>query len=180
MNRRELIKGAIVGAGAAAAARGQKAAPAKATDAWKPRFFDDHQNQTVVALTDLIIPATDTPGAKEAQVNRVIDLLLSESGPEPQRRFLRGLGWLDGYAIRTHGAPVVKCTQEQQIAMLKSIDPNARPARELQPGAQFFREIKRRTVAGYYSSKIGYAELNKGGRAPSTFGCQHEQHTDSN
>jgi hypothetical protein len=41
---------------------------------WKPLFLDQHQNDTVIALTEAIIPATDTPGAKAALVNRYIDL----------------------------------------------------------------------------------------------------------
>src|SRR5271163_4643629 len=51
---------------------------------WKPQVFDAHQNQTVIALTDLIIPATDTPGAQTANVNRYIDLLLAD-GPDSER-----------------------------------------------------------------------------------------------
>ena len=180
MNRRELIKTAVAGAGAAATARGQTAAvptAKKPAAGGKPVFFDDHQNQTVIALTDLIIPATDTPGAKAAQVNRIIDLLLSEAQPDAKRRFLEGLGWLDGYAIRKHNAPFVKCTQAQQIALLESIDSSGTPPADLRPGVSFFREIKRRTVSGYYSSKIGEAELNKGGRVPATFGCRHPEHS---
>ena len=72
MNRRQLIKSVIAGAGAAVALPAQKAE-------WKPVLFDAHQNETVIALTDLIILATETPGAKEAQVNRFIDLILSQS-----------------------------------------------------------------------------------------------------
>jgi len=36
------------------------------TPDWKPELFDAHQNETVVVLSELIIPATDTPGAKAA------------------------------------------------------------------------------------------------------------------
>ena len=166
MNRRELMKGAAV---AAVAARAQ-------TDAWKPLFFDAHQNETVIALTDLIIPATDTPGAKAALVNRQIDLMLSESPAETQRRFLQGLAWLDGYALKKHGAPFARCTAAQQTALLESLDPDRNPAPNLRPGARFFREIKRRTASAYYTSKIGHDELNKGGRAPASFGCPHDGH----
>lgn len=176
MNRRQVLKGAVVGAGTVAAAKPQQALPRATSDAWKPAFFDAHQNETVIALTDLMIPATDTAGAKEAQVNRVIDLVLSESSPEVQRKFTHGLAWLDGYALRTHGAPFVKCSPAQQAALLRSLDPDTHPRRDLHPGMAFFREIKRRAIAGYYTSKVGYHELNKGGRVPASFGCPHAGH----
>src|SRR5262245_53303704 len=49
---------------------------------WKPLFLDEHQNQTLIVLSDLIIPETDTPGAKQALVNRFVDLLLAAEGPD--------------------------------------------------------------------------------------------------
>jgi hypothetical protein len=161
MNRRDLLKTTFA---------------ALAVPEWKPVFFDAHQNDTVIALTDLIIPATDTPGAKAALVNRFLDLMLSDSDVEEQTRFLRGLAWLDSYARRTHGVPFVRCTASQQTALLESLDPARKPAEELRSGVRFFQEIKRRTVAGYYSSKIGADELNKGGRVPASFGCRHTEH----
>jgi hypothetical protein len=190
MNRRQLMKSVIAGAGAtvggrtAPAAQSHHAMPSAATpavsnesDSWKPAFFDEHQNETVVALSDLIIPATDTPGAKAAQVNRYIDLMLSQSPSEAQRKFLEGLAWLDVYALRPHGAPFVNCPAAQQMALLASLDPAGHPTGELRPGVQFFREIKRRTSRGYYTSKIGIDDLNKGGRVPASFGCPHGGHT---
>src|SRR5215472_10887291 len=49
---------------------------------WKPQFFDAHQNETLIALTDLIIPTTNTPGAKAALVNRYLDLRYNEESQE--------------------------------------------------------------------------------------------------
>ena len=135
---------------------------------WKPQLFDAHQNQTVVALTELIIPQTDTPGAKAANVNRYLDLLLND-GPERQRvEFLEGLGWLDNYARSLHGAPFVKLTAAQQTAILTDLD-SAKSG--LEPGVRFFRQAKGWTSRIYYNTAIGYAELNKGGRVPSSFAC---------
>lgn len=37
---------------------------------WKPVLLDQHQDDTLIALSEAVIPATDTPGAKEALVNR--------------------------------------------------------------------------------------------------------------
>ncbi len=69
--------------------------PALASPDWKPKFFDEHENETVVMLSDLIIPDTDTPGAKAAQVNRFIDLYLAAESPETQKQYLQALAWLD-------------------------------------------------------------------------------------
>src|SRR2546426_770759 len=39
------------------------------------KALDAHQNATVVTISELIIPQTDTPGAKAARVNEFIDLI---------------------------------------------------------------------------------------------------------
>jgi Gluconate 2-dehydrogenase subunit 3 len=54
---------------------------------WKPQFFDEHQNETLIAITDLIIPETDTPGAKAALVNRYIDLKYHDRQAEVRMAF---------------------------------------------------------------------------------------------
>src|SRR5580692_831459 len=69
---------------------------------WKPLFLDEHQNETLIILSDLIIPATDTPGAKDALVNRYIDLVLAADSHDAQRSFLNSLSYLDGESIRRY------------------------------------------------------------------------------
>ena len=44
--------------------------------------------------SELIIPATDTPGAKAALVNRWMDQLLAEGLPTQRNAFLAGLSWM--------------------------------------------------------------------------------------
>ena len=158
MNRRELLAGAVTVPSLALA---QKAD-------WKPLTFDAHQNETVIILTDLIVPTTDTPGAKEANVNRYIDLLVTD-GPDRQREIvLAGLGRLDQVANATHGKPFKSCTREQQTAILQQADDgNASP--DL---VDFFKQFKGLTTRIYYNTEIGYKELNKGGRVPRSFACK--------
>ena len=56
------------------------------------RTLTPHLNDTVVAMIDQIIPATDTPGAKGARVNEFIDVILTEwATPEERKNFLDGL-----------------------------------------------------------------------------------------
>lgn len=184
MNRRDLIRSAVLGAGAATVAGAQQhhhtlinIAPAQAAATaaapWKPAILDEHQNATVIQLSELIIPTTDTPGAKDAKVNEWVDLYLQDLAEDKGHSFIMGLGWLDGYAIKKHGAPFVALTETQQVGILEELD--GATADELQPGKAFFNEIKRLTVQGYYTSRIGIAELNKDG-VPDTYACTHESH----
>lgn len=137
---------------------------------WRPSVLDDHQNETVITLTELIIPATDTPGAKAARVNRYIDLFLRDGAREQRERFVAGLNWLDGYALREHGHPFVHCSPAEQTAMLEALDQGSGA------GRNFFRQVKTLTSRIYYNTQIGYQELNKGGRVPASFGCKHSEH----
>ncbi|MGH9397760.1 MAG: gluconate 2-dehydrogenase subunit 3 family protein [Terriglobia bacterium] len=131
---------------------------------WKPLFFDAHQNETVIALTELIIPATDTPGAKDALVNRTIDLFLNDEEADTQREFLEGLSWIDGRAMKLHGKPFVYLTEEQQTALLEPLSDPANSNPEDLAGVKFFQAIKDATLFGYYTSQVGLdQELHYGG-----------------
>lgn len=185
MNRRQLFKSAVLGAGAAASASAQERihvhletlAPAQAAAMadpdWTPAVLDEHQNETVIVFSELIIPETDTPGAKAANVNRWVDLYLKDLSEDNGHAFLMGLGWLDGYTHKLHGQPFVKLTEEQQVAILETLD--SAEDEELETGAELFEKMKELTVQGYYTTKIGMDELNKNG-VPDSFACTHESH----
>ena len=156
MKRRDLFKLGASAAVAPAALAQQAARPVSIVPqaAWTPQLFDAHQNETVVALTERIIPATDTPGAKAALVNRHLDRLLHDGPVADQERFLQGLSWLDGYAIREKGKPFVRCSEPEQIALLEVLDEGSGP------GHQFFHLAKSLTATTYYATEIGFQEMN--------------------
>src|SRR2546422_6501518 len=63
------------------------------------RVLDPHQSETVATIADMIIPPTDTPGARAAEVHRFVDLLLAEWAPDDDRKqFLEGLADVDARA----------------------------------------------------------------------------------
>jgi hypothetical protein len=159
MDRRNLLQLAAV------AAPGSALAQISTTPDWKPELFDSHQNETVIVLSELIIPTTDTPGAKAALVNRWMDRLLA-AGPQAQRdAFISGLGWLDSVAMGKHSKPFTRLTEAEQVSILKEMDGGSGP------GTQFFRLAKALTSRIYYATEIGMRELNKGGRVPATLNC---------
>lgn len=147
---------------------------------WKPLFLDEHQNQTLIVLSDLIIPETDTPGAKQALVNRFVDLLLAAEGPDIQRSFLNSLAYLDGLSIKRYQAGFVHLPRDGQVELLNLI---AYPhtlgtwgerAQEFE-GHTHFNNLKGWISRAYYSSEIGMRELGWDG---SPFhgdlqGCSH-------
>jgi len=173
MKRRDLFKMTGAVAAVPTAAFGVPT-PAQEAAVWKPSVLTAHQNETIIVLTDLIIPETDTPGAKAANINRYIDVFLKEVPANEAAALISGLGWLDAHANRIHAHGFVGCSKDQQIAIVESLDANKDP--DLASGHQFFQMMKGITSRFYYNTAIGYRELNKGGRVPLTFGCKHGGH----
>jgi hypothetical protein len=155
------------------------AAAAPAAAPWTPRLLDAHQNETVAAISELIVPQTETPGAKAAKVNEFIDFVLSEAGPAERREFLRGLAWMDARSQELFGGPFVACTLQQQTALLTVLSSPANRLAADQLGREFFEAIKSLTVTGYYTTEIGLRqELGEDGALflAGYPGCQHPQH----
>jgi hypothetical protein len=134
---------------------------------WKPEFFTAHENATVIAVTELIIPETDTPGAKAALVNRYMDKLLQVDPPELQERFRSGVRALDELSTQKDGKDFIDCPPGAQTKTLEALEAANDP---------FFRYVKGLTTELYYATKAGFTEMNKGGRVPDTFGCPDAGH----
>jgi hypothetical protein len=147
--------------------------------AYTLKVFTAHQNATVIALSELIIPQTDTPGAKAAKVNEFIDSVLSRAKPDEREKFLAGLAWIDERATRDHQQKFIACTPAQQTALLTAIStPEAATGPDAQ-GAAFFTAIKSMTIVGYYTSEAGVRqELGDDGTLffAEFKGCTHPEH----
>ncbi len=114
-----------------------------------PVFFDQDQFALIECIVDVMIPETDTPGARTASVHYFIDLMLDEwAAPARQSRFGEGISEL-GERL---GDDYLDIAANEQINRLRSIDEAA-----FSDGAEhdFFREFKRLALFGYYSSEPG-------------------------
>lgn len=121
---------------------------------WTPQTLTAHQNALATELAERIIPATDTPGAKAAQVNRFIDLMLTDWYPDDAAaRFLQGLDTVDPRAQDLHGLPFLECTSDHQTQVVAAFAEAARRADP--PPPPFFSMLKEMTMVGYYNSEIG-------------------------
>ena len=221
LDRRELLRRLVAGAGAAGAAAALPAsamaavasAPAAAQAAessmalgaaeppdaalaapgWKPAFFDDHQDATVLAVADLLIPGGAAPGARAAQVDRFIDLLLSTGAPgtgeetsgadfadlllrkgtgEAQKRYVAALNWLDGYCLARSSKPFTALDRTEQQALLDFVT-HSTSSPDLGDGPGLFALIKSSIVTAYYSSETGAAGELKYQTNPFQTGAHH-------
>ena len=138
------------------------------------RTLNPHQNDTVVAMIDQILPATGTPGAKGARVNEFIDVILTEWATEDERKnFLSGLADVDKHSNSLFAKDFAAASAEQQIALLRSMDEAAAIARAVRKDrppfwelagrdthlqGDFFSVFKNMTLHGYYTSEIGFTQ----------------------
>jgi len=193
VSRREALKGIAVGLGtslpvlntnviaqqgaahdghAHAQASGEKKAP------YKAKYFNAGQMALIATVSELIIPTDEhSAGAVKAEVPEFIDLMISESSAESKKLWTDGLAAIDKMSRGKYQAEFIKATTEQQDTLLTEISKNEMKPVTLEE--RFFREIKNRTIDGYYTSKIGIKdELDyKGNTYLKEFkGCTHPEH----
>jgi len=150
-----------------------------AAAAWSPSILTPRQNDAIVALTELIIPATETPGAKAALVNRFVDRILSTADAKERTEFIQGLTWLDDRCRARIGKDIAGATAAELTTVLTPLAAEGAATTEDAPGVAFFRAIKSLTVTGYYTSEIGLRqELGDDGRMMlgAFEGCTHSEH----
>jgi glucoside 3-dehydrogenase (cytochrome c) hitch-hiker subunit len=161
MNRRKaIIRITLAGTGLAAAFTGYKWYDiTKGPDL----VYLDNNRELLGALAETIIPATDTPGAKEAGVGDFIVMMIREcTGVKEQNKFIDGLKDLQGYCRSEFGKPYQSCNSGEQEKVLTHFEKKGRPmgglAGKVQNrylGKSFFTILKDYTVEGYCTSEQG-------------------------
>lgn len=139
----------------------------------KPTFLQPSEFQTIEALSERIIPRSDTPGAKDAGVALLIDKAVV-ANPALEQPYRAGIADLNALAIASYGAEFAALNEKQQIALLTplSLETNS-------PLGKFFDLVKGMTVTAYYKTEAGLkTELGwHGNTYLAEFpGCDHPEH----
>ncbi|WP_445748080.1 gluconate 2-dehydrogenase subunit 3 family protein [Polaribacter sp.] len=120
----------------------------------------------IAELADVIIPASDTPGAKEANVqNFIIDFMESCSSNKEFNTFYSGLNDIQSTCLNDYNTVFQKCTNQQKIEVLKNLDTNQDSNSFFTKidtkirGRSFFNILKSLTIEGYCSSELGATNL---------------------
>lgn len=169
IKRRDMLKAfsavpvaALVPLGTAMAAKPQTAgsAAAEATSAYHRKVFNNHDWETVKALSDLIIPADErSSSASQAGVPEFIDDWLDFKGGKLKAEILGGLTWLDMECNREFGHDFVACTPVQHKKILDRIAYPDKASPEDANYVAFFNHLRDLVVGGFFSSKEGVNDL---------------------
>lgn len=139
----------------------------------QPTFLQPEEFRAVEAVSERMIPRSDTPGAKEAGVALLIDKAIV-ANPSIGPSYRAGVADLNSLANDGYGKEFAALTEEQQIAILTplSVDDESSLGR-------WFHLVKDMTIEAYYKTEIGLKqELGWHGNTylASFPGCDHPEH----
>ena len=193
MDRRKSIQAILLGAGAAAAAfygctMGNEAPEIPVLEKTNyfgrtpeelerlerlnaEQLFDAHEMETIGVLSTVILPPREPHGGPiEAGVPEFIEFM-GKDIPELELTLLGGLMWLDHKCNTEFGTEFKAATLEQQQEICDQIcwhDPDI-PLEEQALEIQFFALMRNLVVCGYYTSKVGIADLGYKGNMPNVW-----------
>lgn len=165
MDRREALR--VLGAATAAplVSKDLYALGREARARWRARpayrVLDAQQQLLVQTLTEAIIPATDTPGAKAAAVDQFIDVMLADwYDPADRQNFLDGLADVDARCKAATGKAFTDADASQQATLLTALDDELARLRAThqKTDKNFFHTLKWLTLTGYYTSQVGFEQ----------------------
>jgi Gluconate 2-dehydrogenase subunit 3 len=143
----------------------------KHTDLLRAAAFKltDIERQIMAEVAEMIIPKTDTPGAKDAQVPVFIEMMLADCYLQPEHTsFVEGLIALQqsqfltqNEAQRTETLKKIEAENKElmkayNVQQTKMGDNDDKETMKIQKkGLPFWRLMKELTLLGYFTSEVG-------------------------
>ena len=162
MNRRELLRSIAALTGCAFIGAERAFAAATDSGAYTPAqiaLFDE--------IAETVLPRTDTPGAKDAQVGAYIARYSTACYTPANLNVLRaGLGDIDTRSRKEYGVDFVHCSGEQKRKLLIDIDAEAKRRAQMlgenseQP-PHWFTLCKQLTLLSFFTSEAGTTRVSR-------------------
>jgi gluconate 2-dehydrogenase gamma chain len=169
LDRRELLKrvaylmgGALSAPAILGALNGCSRSPGSD---WKPELLTQAQADLVAEVANIIIPRTDTPGARDVGVTAFIDAMLKDVfKTDDRQRFLDGLTEFEALAAQEHGRAFVKLDPKQREALVRRVHDEAvasAPPESFtqRPTRPFILMAKELTLVGFFMSEAGATQV---------------------
>jgi hypothetical protein len=121
--------------------------------------FSPEDTSFLDEIGETIIPATDTPGAKEAKIGEFMHTIVRDCYGKPdQDIFIAGMGKLNEASKTMNGKYFLESSPDERKKLLIALDKeqkeymaNKKPT----DPAHYFRMMKELTIWGYFTSEPG-------------------------
>ena len=158
LDRRDALAGMAAMFGTALFAPIARAAAAGVTpnpdDPPSAPVFTDGQRALVSALSERVMPTTDTPGAIAAGVPAFIEKMLADwASPDDKKPILAGLDAIEARSRTDFKVAADKATPAQQDALLTLAMEDKLPG-----GKDFFDKFRQLVLTGYFTSEVGITQ----------------------
>jgi gluconate 2-dehydrogenase gamma chain len=122
-------------------------------------FFTPHELQTITVLCDIIIPKDAVSGsASDAKVPDFIEFIVKDM-PDHQLPMRGGLRWVDVYCLKKYNKDFLSCSPAEQMELIDQIAYPEKAKPEMKQGVAFFSLLRNLTASGFYTSKMGIADI---------------------
>lgn len=154
MNRRTLLKNAIILGGGMVFIPACGNRQEKTTTAWKHLSLSPGEEDLVAEMTETLIPATDTPGAKALEIPHFVLMMVDDCYPKDQQTgFVKGLQQTEGVAEKLFNQSFKKCRPEEKVKVLQALPTHTEDT------ALFYKLLRELTREGYLKSKYVMTKL---------------------
>jgi hypothetical protein len=172
MNRREAVQyiGLLLGGtlvGSSAFLSGCK------TNTKSTKEFTDEDISYLDEISDTILPATATPGAKAAKVGAFMTVMVNDCYDEEDQKVLHeGTGKLNDFSKKTYDKEFMKISPQQRHDLLVKLDNEQKEYmknKKKEEPSHYFRMMKELTLLGYFTSEIGCTKARRYVETPGKF-----------
>ncbi|CAL1518081.1 gluconate 2-dehydrogenase subunit 3 family protein [Chitinophaga sp. MM2321] len=134
----------------------------------------------ITELAEIIIPETDTPGARSTGVGDFIITMIRDcTSRKAQNRFMYGLQDVESYTSSRYGKPFAACDQATKINVVAHFEKQGRSYPGIMGkvsgrliGDSFFMTLKKYTIIGFCTSMQGATKAMAYDYVPGKFqGC---------
>jgi gluconate 2-dehydrogenase gamma chain len=134
------------------------------------KFFKGKQADVISAITDVLIPKTDTSGAIDAGVPAFIDSIMADVYPQDaQQRFSAGINEFETAAASGGKAFLEQSVAERAATVQRAIHAALEGEHQDKPFILVAREL---TLLGFYTSRVGITENMEYVAVPTVYhGC---------
>lgn len=129
--------------------------------------IDEDQQTTLSEISETIIPATDTPGAKAVSAHVFALQMLNDCYEQPDRdRFMKGFTEFESGVKKKYSKPFLQCTKAEREAIIAEADEQKKAITD---ASFFYNMLKQLTIKGYTESKYFLTNVHEYKLVPGKF-----------